>query len=140
MVAFFPDFSLECARDGRECGVVKREADAWICPDCGAEVEVGVRDGCPCCRRVEERRKVRRRTKRKKRALVSLVRREPEHDGLSLPEEDFDYDEFVEREFGRRKAHEKIGISPVWWWTALVLLALMVGALLGGKLFRWMGW
>ena len=121
-------------RDGREYGVVKREVDTWICPDCGAEVEVGVRDGCPYCLLAEKRR-VRKRTKRKKK-LASFVRREPEYDGLTLPDDDFDYDAFVKREFGG-KAHEKIGISPVWWWTGLVLLALMVGAVLGGWLFRW---
>jgi hypothetical protein len=39
---------------------------------------------------------------------------------LGLPEEEFDYDEFVEREFG--KAPKPHGLSWVWWLTGIVLL------------------
>ena len=42
------------------------------------------------------------------------------YDGLDLPGEgDFDYDEFVQEEFGRGK--KRGGLSPLWWYTALVL-------------------
>ncbi len=51
-------------------------------------------------------------------------------DGLDLPDEDFDYDDFVAREFGGRES-KKPQISNIWWWAALlVLLALVLGALL----------
>jgi len=48
-------------------------------------------------------------------------------DGLDLPDEDFDYDGFVEGEFGggRRPA----GIHPVWWITAIIVLAAMLAGL-----------
>jgi len=48
-------------------------------------------------------------------------------------ESTFDYDEYVEREFGSGspKPH---GIKPVWWITALVLLGLMLyGFWLGAR-------
>lgn len=51
-------------------------------------------------------------------------------DGLDLPDEDFDYDDFVAREFGGRES-KKPQISNIWWWAALlVLLALVLGVLL----------
>ena len=50
-------------------------------------------------------------------------------DGLDLPDEDFDYDAFVEREFGAGRARS--GMHPVWWITAiLVLAAMLAGAAL----------
>lgn len=53
-------------------------------------------------------------------------------DGLGLPEEDFDYDAFVAREFGI-KPHKRIGIAWYWWVTAALLLAgMVVGAFLVG--------
>lgn len=53
-----------------------------------------------------------------------------EADGLDLPDEDFDYDDFVAREFGGRES-KKPQIANIWWWAALlVLLALVLGALL----------
>ena len=51
-------------------------------------------------------------------------------DGLDLPDEDFDYDDFVAREFGGRDS-KKPHLKNIWWWAALlVLLALVLGALL----------
>jgi hypothetical protein len=47
------------------------------------------------------------------------------YDGLDLPDEEFDYDEFVAREFGgksRGKAQQK----SLWWWVALALVIVMV--------------
>lgn len=46
-------------------------------------------------------------------------------DGLDLPDEDFDYDAYVAREFGI-KPHKRIGIAWYWWVTAVVLLGLIV--------------
>ena len=46
-------------------------------------------------------------------------------DGLDLPDEDFDYDDFVAREFGG-KPHRSIGIKWYWWVTALVLVVLII--------------
>jgi len=45
--------------------------------------------------------------------------REDYLDGVDLPEEEFNYDDFVKREFDGRDTQ---GINPVWWITAIVLL------------------
>lgn len=74
---------------------------ALACPECGADHESGWREGAEI------------------------------HDGLELPaaEEEFDYDEFLEKEFGASPKPE--GIKTVWWITAGVLLLLsVVGAML----------
>lgn len=46
------------------------------------------------------------------------------YDGLDLPEDDFNYDEFIANEFGesRPKAER---MSQLWWWVAVVLLGVM---------------
>lgn len=47
-----------------------------------------------------------------------------EADSIDVSGSHFDYDEFVEKEFGDSpKPH---GIKPVWWITAIVLLAAFV--------------
>jgi hypothetical protein len=45
---------------------------------------------------------------------------------LNLPDESFDYEDFVQREFGRKKALPH-GISRFWWMVA-VMLALLFAA------------
>lgn len=57
-------------------------------------------------------------------------------DGVELPPdaEDFDYDDFVKREFGRGPAKFKpAGLSWMWWITGVLLLVVLVGAWVG----RW---
>ena len=46
-------------------------------------------------------------------------------DGLDLPDDDFDYDEFVAREFGRAP-HRKLGVAWWWWLLGIVALAAMI--------------
>jgi hypothetical protein len=48
-------------------------------------------------------------------------------DGLDLPEENFDYDEFVDREFGNKKDLPR-GVSRFWWIVAIILLLVFTGA------------
>ncbi len=44
-----------------------------------------------------------------------------DYDGLDLPsDDDFDYDDFMEREFGSPAS--KVGMSKLWWWVAIALL------------------
>jgi len=51
-------------------------------------------------------------------------------DGLDLPDQEFDYDDFVKREFGG--AMKAAGVKPIWWITGILLLAaLALGILLG---------
>jgi hypothetical protein len=76
-----------------------------ICPNCGAEVPRGAR-ACPECGSDEK----------------TGWSEDAHTGGLDLPEENFDYDDFVKREFG--------GKSPVprgvrwWWWVVAVALLL----------------
>ena len=66
----------------------------YICPTCGSEVEVG--GTCPGCPP-----KARRKRKRAEAGRRKGWEQESIHDGLGIPEDEFDYEEFVEREFGR---------------------------------------
>jgi hypothetical protein len=76
-----------------------------VCPVCGEDVPRGAL-ACPECGADHN----------------SGWREDAEsHDGLGLPDE-FDYDEFVRREF--HHAGRPAGISTVWWVTAIVLLLL----------------
>jgi hypothetical protein len=55
-------------------------------------------------------------------------------DGLDLPDDEFNYDDFVAREFGGQSPKQPL-TTHLWWWVALVLLLIfVVGALL--PLFR----
>jgi uncharacterized membrane protein YvbJ len=76
------------------------------CPNCGADVPPGAK-ACPACGADEK-------TGWSQEAYVG---------GLNLPDEEFDYEEFVDREFGKKKALP-FGISGFWWSVALVLLLL----------------
>ena len=42
------------------------------------------------------------------------------YDGVDLPDEDFNYDEFVQREFG--PSFKPTGMKTIWWITALLIL------------------
>jgi hypothetical protein len=69
---------------------------ALACPECGADHESGWREGAES------------------------------YDGMDLPDGDegFDYDEFVQREFGASPKPE--GVKTLWWITAIVLILLTV--------------
>ena len=79
-----------------------------ICPVCGADVPPGARS-CPECGADHETGWA-------------------EDDGsgdVDLPaDDDFDYEAFVEREFG--SGVRPPGIGRVWWLTAIILLAVFV--------------
>jgi len=67
---------------------------ALACPNCGADHNSGWRDDADSA------------------------------DGLDLPDNDFDYNEFVRREFGQQI--KPAGIKPIWWITAIVLVLLSI--------------
>jgi hypothetical protein len=48
------------------------------------------------------------------------------YDGLDLPSDEFDYDEFVKREFGGGEKNPAQG-NAIWWVTALVLFLILLG-------------
>jgi len=92
---------------------VKRQPPA-VCPVCGEDVPRNAR-ACPECGADEK----------------SGWREDAEHyDGIDLPEE-FDYDEFTQREFGRPP--KPPGISVGWWVTAIVVVALTLLYLFAGR-------
>ena len=73
---------------------------ALACPECGADHESGWREGAEA------------------------------YDGLALsePEEEFDYDEFLEKEFGASPKPQ--GVKALWWITALVLVLLAIAGVI----------
>jgi hypothetical protein len=76
-----------------------------VCPNCGAAVPPGAR-ACPECGSDEQ-------TGWSDEARVG---------GLDLPDEEFDYEDFAKREFGRNEVVPR-GIHWFWWAVALALLA-----------------
>jgi hypothetical protein len=56
--------------------------------------------------------------------------REAAADGLDLPDEEFDYDSFVQKEFGREVKPE--GIGWLWWAAAVAALLAFAAMLLRG--------
>ena len=76
-----------------------------VCPVCGEDVPRGSL-ACPACGADHN----------------SGWREDAEsYDGLDLPGDNFDYDEFVQREFGSRI--KPAGIKTIWWITAIIVLA-----------------
>jgi hypothetical protein len=77
------------------------------CPNCGADVPRGAK-ACPECGADE----------------ATGWSEEARYGGLDLPEEKFDYGDFVEREFGdAHKPAPPRGVSWFWWLVAIVILA-----------------
>jgi len=86
-----------------------------VCPNCGAEVPPNAK-ACPQCGADEE----------------TGWSEEARADDLGLPGENFDYEEFVKREFGGGKKNARPrGIHWFWWLVAILIL----GAFLFGYLF-----
>jgi ribosomal protein L40E len=83
------------------------------CPQCGADVPPEAR-ACPECGADEHT------------GWSEAAR----YGGLGLPDESFNYEDFVEREFGRAKPVPR-GIHWFWWLVALVILGVFAGLLLG---------
>lgn len=110
--------------------------DTYLCPGCDKEVRVG----SPCCPHCNPPAKRRKRQQSAASAGKAKHKRkrsweeDPVYDGLDLPDEDFDYEDFVAREFGH-KPHRKTGIKWYWWATAIAVVVLMV--LAGFELCGW---
>lgn len=99
-------------------------ADSYICPTCDSEVIVG--KSCRVCSKNSKPQK------KKKKAQKNLVKKPWEqnkiYDGLDLPDDNFDYDDFVEREFGNsdQPPHKKVGVAWYWWLTALLVCVIWI--------------
>ena len=75
---------------------------ALACPECGADHDSGWREDAET------------------------------YEGLDLPDEDFNYDQFVREEFG--SSIKPAGIKTIWWLTAiLIVIALMALYLLAAR-------
>ena len=92
------------------------EALTSQCPFCDRQVRVG--KPCPGC------------AKKRKPAKKSWEQ-DPSADGLGLADDDFDYDEFVSREFGHAP-HRKLGVKWYWWLLGVAALAAMIAAFASG--------
>ena len=79
-----------------------------VCPNCGAEVPRNAK-ACPECGSDEK-------TGWSEKAYA---------DNLNLPDEEFDYDNFVKEEFGGTQAKPR-GISWIWWVVAMLLVLLFL--------------
>ena len=84
------------------------------CPECGAMVPANA-SACPECGADEQ-------TGWSERAQAQR---------LGLPDDEFDYDEFVKEEFGNAKRPARPPIGWFWWVVALVLLIAIAFYFLG---------
>ena len=86
-------------------GATLPEMHPAICPHCGTRVPAQAQ-ACPACGADE----------------LTGWSEAARDDGLDLPDEDFDYEEFTKREFGEASARPR-GLHWIWWFVALLLLA-----------------
>jgi len=79
-----------------------------ICPNCGAEVPLNAK-ACPQCGSDQN----------------TGWSDETKNDALDLPDENFDYDEYIGREFGKKRLKPR-GLNWFWWLVAVLLLIAIV--------------
>ncbi len=78
---------------------------AFVCPNCGAEVPANAK-ACPECGSDEQ----------------TGWSDEAQSSGLDLPDENFDYNDYVKREFGG-KTPVPHGVHWFWWLVGIAVLA-----------------
>ena len=79
-----------------------------ICPNCGAEVPPRAK-ACPACGSDEQ----------------TGWSEQARYDGLDLPDQNFDYDDFVKREFSGEKSVPR-GMHWFWWLVAIAVAASLI--------------
>jgi uncharacterized membrane protein YvbJ len=79
-----------------------------ICPNCGATVPAKAK-ACPQCGSDE----------------TTGWSEEASANGLDLPDENFNYDAYVEQEFGSKKPVPR-GMHWFWWVVAIILVAVFL--------------
>ena len=94
------------------------EAEYYMCPQCGGEVRVGSY-GCARCVKPPKPRE------------RKSWEQDEVYDGLSLPDDEFDYDDFAANELGVGKAKRSTK-EKIFWWTALILLIAFIAGLIRG--------
>ena len=85
-----------------------------VCPNCGADVPPNAKV-CPECGADEK----------------TGWSEEAQSAGLDLPDENFDYEDFVKREFGGGKNPVPRGIHWFWWVVGLLIVAAFVWGIFG---------
>lgn len=88
----------------------------YLCPTCEKEVVVG--KPCPHCEK-------KKRPKTKAAQEHKSWEQEETADGLDLPDEDFDYEAFIGREFSKAP-HRQMGLKWYWYAVAVFLLVLWI--------------
>ena len=81
-----------------------RPATPEICPVCGDDVPRGAL-ACPECGADHK---------------SGWAKDADVYDGIDLPEQDFNYDEFVEQEFGSKRNRSKT--KAIWWVAGIILI------------------
>jgi len=79
-----------------------------ICPNCGAEVPPHAK-ACPACGSDEQ----------------TGWSEQARYDDLDLPDQNFDYDDFVKREFSGEKSVPR-GMHWFWWLVAIAVAASLI--------------
>ncbi|MBI2950225.1 MAG: zinc ribbon domain-containing protein [Verrucomicrobia bacterium] len=74
------------------------------CPNCGADLPKKAM-ACPECGSCEQ----------------TGWSEDAKSDALGLPDDSFDYEDYLKREFGPREVRPR-GIRPLWWVTSILLL------------------
>lgn len=90
---------------------------SYRCPYCDREARVG--SPCPGC--AEKSRQAAGSTKKQP------WQQDAGADGLDLPDNDFDYEDFVAREFGRLP-HRRLGVKWFWWLLGGLALAAIIAS------------
>ena len=93
-------------------------SDDFHCPECGAEVHPNA-SGCRACGA----------RKKNGRWMQSST-----YDGVDLPDDYFDYDEFIREEFGDENGDSYSGMQLFWWVVAVITLVAFLLLSLG---FYW---
>jgi len=88
------------------------EVLSYRCPFCDREARVG--EPCPGCAKKVAKIKTRKKSWEQPKSL----------DGVDLPDDGFDYEDFCKREFGK-SPHHRTGLKWYWWALAVVTLAGM---------------
>lgn len=96
------------------------EALSYRCPFCNHEVRVG--SPCPGCAK---------HVKRPGKPAKKSWEQDSSYDGIDLPDDEFDDDEFVAREF-RRTPHGELGVKWYWWLLGVAVLVVMIAGLIRG--------
>lgn len=88
----------------------------YLCPGCDQNVPVG--QNCPRCAKPAKSKKTASARERKSWEQDSA------YDGTDIPDDDFDYDEFIAKEFGKNPIR-KSGLAWYWYLVAVFLILSM---------------